>query len=121
VSSQLSTFEAFQLWWARAFRIALRVIFVIWIVLGVLGVLMSIINPLGIIPFGLVAIAGVLGLRATRPPVHEWRIVLAFGLKAPAERSSPDKSTTSISSADTSSKAGVPPRPNKSLERTRER
>jgi hypothetical protein len=119
--SQLSTFGTFQLWWARAFRVALRVIFVIWIVLGVLAALMSVINPLGMIPFGLVAIAGVLGLRATRPPVHEWRVLAAFGFKLTAEGSSPDESTTSTSSPDPTAKGDVQPRPNKSLERTRDK
>jgi hypothetical protein len=120
MSSQRSTFANAQLWWGRTFRIALRVVFVIWIVIGVLGVLMSIIKPLGMIPFGLLAIAGGLGLRATRPPFHDWRIVSALGFSVPAEASSPDRLTTSTSPADTSEKADGPPRPNKSLERTRE-
>ena len=111
---------AFQWWWGRAFRIAMRVVFVIWIIGGVLGVLMSIIKPLGMIPAGLIAIAGVVGLRATRRPFHEWRIVAVLGFKLPAEGSSPDKSTTSTSTVTTSAEAGGPPRPNKLLERTRE-
>jgi hypothetical protein len=117
MSSQLSTSVAFQSWWGRTFRIAMRVVFVIWIVIGVLGVLMSIIKPLGMIPFGLVAIVGVLGLRATRRPFHGWGIVAALGFRVPAEES---KSTTSTSSVDASAEAEAPPRPNKSLERTRE-
>jgi hypothetical protein len=120
MSSQPPTFANVQSWWGRTFRIGLRVVFVIWIVIGVLGVLMSIIKPLGMIPFGLLAIVGGLGLRATRPPFHEWQIVSALGFDVPAKGSLPDKSTTSTSSADTSSAAGGPPRPNKSLERTRE-
>ena len=85
----------------------MRVVFVIWIVGGVVGALMSIIKPLGMIPAGLIALAGLIGLRVTRRPFHEWGIVTALGFKLPAEESSPDEVERS-------------PRPNKSLERTRE-
>jgi hypothetical protein len=113
-------FANLQWWWGRIFRIALRAVFVIWIVIGVLGVLMSIIKPLGMIPFGLLAIAGGLGLRATRQPFQEWRIASALGFRVPAKGSSPRASKTSTSSADTSMEADSPSRPNKSFERTRE-
>ena len=119
--TQVSTYVAFQLWWARTFRIVTRVVFVVWIVIGVLGMLMSIIKPLGMIPFGLAAIAGFLGLRATRRPFQEWGIVTALGFKVPAVGSSPDTSTPSSSSVDISGEADAQPRPNKSLERTRDR
>ena len=117
--SHRSTREAFQLWWGRTFRVVLRVIFVIWIVLGGLGAVMSIIDPIGIIVGGLVAVAGVVGLRATRRPFHEWAIAtLVSG--AHHKAAAADASTSLKSSEAIAGESDVTTRPNKSLERTRE-
>jgi hypothetical protein len=116
MSTQPSSRVAFQQWWGRTFRVALRVVFVIWIVIGVLGALMSIIDPLGMILFGLVAIAGAFGLRATRRPFHEWGIA-ALVSRPQSEKSSAE---TLRSPDGTLTEVNDPPRPNKSLERTRE-
>jgi|KBSMisStandDraft_5_1062788.scaffolds.fasta_scaffold38133_1 uncharacterized sodium:solute symporter family permease YidK len=117
--SQRSTRAAFQLWWGRTFRIVLRVVFVVWIVLGGLGAVMSIIDPIGIIVGGLVVVAGVVGLRATRRPFHEWGIAsLIPGVQDQA--SAIDAPPTLKSTEAIASESDVTSRPNKSLERTRE-
>jgi uncharacterized sodium:solute symporter family permease YidK len=117
--SQRSTLSAFQLWWGRTFRIVLRVVFVVWIVLGGLGAVMSIIDPIGIIVGGLVVVAGVVGLRATRRPFHEWGIA-TFIAGVHAEATSSNAAITPKSAEAIASEADVSARPNKSLERTRE-
>jgi hypothetical protein len=119
MSSQLPTIVAFQSLWARVFRVGMRIVFALWIVVGALGALMSIIKPLGILVSGLFAVAGAIGLYATRRPVQEWGILSAFGFKFPVDTSSTVGSATQTSSVHASAEADAPSRPNNSLERTR--
>jgi hypothetical protein len=114
--SQLS----FQLWWGRAFRLFLRFVFAVWIVAGSLGALMSILlDPIGVLLGGIFAVVGFFGWRATRRPFHEWRLVNSWlkGAAVPNISGPPASPPTQNSG---SSEVSTPPRPNKSLERTRE-
>ena len=115
-SSQLQ----FQLWWGRAFRVALRFVFAVWVVLGSIGAVMSILKPIGVLVGGLLAAVGVLGWRATRRPFHEWGIVTSlFPEYKLADISGPSAGPTSQDTG--SATDNTPSRPNKSLERAREK
>jgi hypothetical protein len=119
VNLQRSSQSQFQLLWGRAFRVALRFVFGAWIVLGAIGAVMSIFEPIGVLVGGFLAALGFLGWRATRRPFHEWGIVASL---FPGNRAvdTVDPPVGPASRSGGSAADNTPPRPNKSLERTPE-
>jgi hypothetical protein len=80
---------------------------------------MSIFKPIGVLVGAFLVAIGVLGWRATRRPFQEWGIVVSW-LKEHKVEDTADSSADSASQNVGSAADNTPPRPNKSLERTRE-
>jgi hypothetical protein len=106
----------------RILRIGFRGVFSLWVIIGVLGGAMSalVLDFVGTVIFLLFACVGVAGLLGTRKPMSEWRITKALALP-PGYKGRNAAATAKPTSVDAERGADQElPRPNNSLERTRE-